>query len=127
VATGCGGRRRPVEALGRNLPASRPGLHRDRRPGRVEAFDAAREPRLSFAALSLPRLPPQPASDCRKCRGGSRAKVGQMLLRKQLCPAAAVAPAMGQQETSRPRSYVREIQSRAANGTCRMSSRGNLQ
>ena len=41
---------------GRDLPASRPGLHRDRRPGRVEAFDAAREPRLSFAALSLPPI-----------------------------------------------------------------------
>jgi hypothetical protein len=41
-------RRRPVEALGRDLPASRPGLHRNRRPGRVEALDAAREPRLSF-------------------------------------------------------------------------------
>jgi hypothetical protein len=54
-------RRRPVKALGRSLPASRRGLHHDRCPGRVEAYDAAREPRLSFAG------PPRPGSNCRKC------------------------------------------------------------
>jgi hypothetical protein len=35
------GVRRPIKALGRALPASRPGLHRDRRPRHVEALDAA--------------------------------------------------------------------------------------
>ena len=45
--------------------------------------------------------------------------------RNRTPPPAGGISAMGQQETSRPRSYVREIQSRAANGTCRMSSRGN--
>jgi hypothetical protein len=73
-------RRRPVEALGRDLPVSRPGLHRDRRPHHVEAPDAAREPRLSFAALILP---PIAAATC----------VGlSQMSRRQRCYPAADAP-----------------------------------
>jgi hypothetical protein len=48
----CGSAASRFEPLRRASPTSRTGLHLDRRPDRVEALDAAREPRLSCAALT---------------------------------------------------------------------------
>jgi hypothetical protein len=102
VAIGAGGGdRRPVEAPARDLPASRPGLHRDQRPRRVEALDAAREPRLSFAALSLPPISAATWVGLSQILTGSRAKARQMLPSKRPYPAAAGASAMGQLRTGR--------------------------
>jgi hypothetical protein len=48
----------PARRGARPRPAGEPAgpVHRDRRPSRVEPLDAAREPRLSFAALGLPPI-----------------------------------------------------------------------
>ncbi len=67
------------QAAGASTPAStwRSTASRSMPPPCRTAIDAARGARLSFAAQVYPRLPPRPSSDCRKCRGGSRARPGQ--------------------------------------------------
>jgi hypothetical protein len=49
-----------------------------------------------------PRFRPRPASDCRKCRGGSRANLRQMPPSKRPCRAPACISAMGQVRTHAP-------------------------